>query len=114
MYDIVCIFFLLVDRMTQHLKLGLKLTRDMILFMGKTVSDAIAFGQRKYTFPRSCIITDSCAKKFLLCLSLRSHKGDTAINLRRLNMKWKHRKYKEIESKSEITSNTRSLIMVSF
>lgn len=96
MYNIICIFFLLVDkyfRMTQLFKLGLKLTQDMILFTGKTVADAVAFGQRKDTFPRSCIITDSYAKKFVLSLSSRSHKGDTAINLRRLHVKWKRRKY---------------------
>lgn len=73
----------------------------MIRFTEKAVTRA--FGQRQDTFPRSCVITDSCAKKFGLCLSSRSHIGDTAINVR-IKVEGEHRKY-TVKLKAEVKSH---------
>ena len=55
----------------------------------KAMSDAIAFGQRKYIIPRSCIIIETLPRS--LCCDLvqgdSDEAGDAAINLRRLKVK---------------------------
>ena len=53
------------------------------------MSDAAAFGQRKYIIPRSCIIIETLPRS--LCCDLvqgdSDEAGDAAINLRRLKVK---------------------------
>lgn len=79
--------FLLVDkyfRKNQFETWFKIVTQDTTLVTEKTVG--VAFGQRQDTFPRNCVITDSCAKKLLVSLGSRSHIGDTAINPGRIKV----------------------------